>query len=68
MSTLFINGKPAYMNSLGKLKNPPSWLVILPVVSFKKVSVFLKDLFTSMISFISLFVRVILNSQLMTFF
>ena len=68
MSTLFINGKPAYMNSLGKLKNTPSWLVILPVVSFKKVSVFLKDLFTSMISFISLFVRVILNSQLMTFF
>ena len=68
MSTLFINGKPAYMNSLGKLENTPSWLVILPVVSFKKVSVFLKDLFTSMRSFISLFVRVILNSQLMTFF
>ena len=68
MSTLFINGKPAYINSLGKLKNPPSGLVILLVVSFNKIPVFAKDLVTSIIFFISLFVRVIFELTIDDFF
>ena len=27
VSTLFINSKPAVLNSLRKLRNPPSWLL-----------------------------------------
>ena len=38
---------------------PPPWLVIFAIVSFYKIPLFSKDLVTSMIYFISLFVRVI---------
>ena len=49
-----INGKPAAINGLRKVKNSPSWLVI-----FLEISLFSKDLITFIISFISLSVRVI---------
>ena len=55
-----MNGKPAVINGLRKFKNPPSWLVIFLVVSFNKIPLFSKDFVTFIISFISLFIRVIL--------
>ena len=39
--------------------NFPFWLVIFLVVPFNEISLFSKDLITFIISFISLFVRVI---------
>ena len=59
VSKCFINGKPAVINGLRKLRNPPSWLVFFLVVHFIKIPLFSKDLITFIISFISLFVRVI---------
>ena len=56
---LFINGKPAVVNSLRKFKNPPSGLAIFLVVPFNKTDLFSKDLITFITSFISLFVKVI---------
>ena len=56
MSTVFINGKSTVINDLRRLKNPPFWLAIFLVVLFDKIPLFYKDL---VISFISLFVRVI---------
>ena len=53
-----INGKLTGINRLGKLRNLPSWLVILLVVSFNKVPLFLKDLTIFKISFVSLFVSI----------
>ena len=58
VSTFFINGQPAVTNGLRKLTNPPSWLLISPVVHFNKIPLFSKDLIT-FISFISFFVKVI---------
>ena len=58
MITLFINGKTAVINGWRKLRNLPSWQVIFVVVPFKKF-LFSEDLITFIISFISLFVRVI---------
>ena len=46
-------------NGLRKLRNLSSWLVITLVVPFNKMPLFFKDLITFVISFISLFVRVI---------
>ena len=59
VSTLFINSKPAVINSLRKSKNPPSLLVFFVVVPFTKIRLFSKDLIIFKVSFISLFVRVI---------
>ena len=59
VSTLFINGTPAAANGLRKLRNPPSWVLISVEVPFDSIPLFSKDLFTFIISFISLFVRVI---------
>ena len=59
ISTLFINGKPAVINVLRKFNNPLSLLVIFVVIPFNKIPLFSKDLITFIISFISLFVRVI---------
>ena len=60
MSTVFINGKPTVINDLRRLKNPPFWQAIFLVVLFGKIPLFCKDL---IISFISLFVRVIPHSN-----
>ena len=57
-STHFINGKPAVINGLTKLRSSHFWPVIFLVVTFSKIPLFSKDLFTFLISFISLFVRV----------
>ena len=38
VSKCFINGKPAVINSLWKLRNPPSWIVTFLVVPFNKIS------------------------------
>ena len=59
VSILFINAKPAVINGLRKLGNASSWLVIFLVVPLNKISLFSKGLIAFMISFISLFVRVI---------
>ena len=56
VSTVFINCKPAVVNGLRKVKNPPSWLVIFLVVLLNKIPLFSKDLITFIICFISLFV------------
>ena len=53
--TFFINGKPDDMNSLRKLRNRPSWLLIFLVVLFNKIRLFSKDLITFVMYFISLF-------------
>ena len=45
--------------SLGKLRNPLSWLAIFLAVLYNKTALFSKDLITFIISVISLFVRVI---------
>ena len=58
VSMPFINAKPAVINGLRKLANP-SWLVIFLVVPFNKISLFSKGLIAFMISFISVFVRII---------
>ena len=59
VSKLFINGKLAFINGLGNVKNSLSWQVIFLVVPFNKIPLFSKDLITFAMSFISLFVRVI---------
>ena len=59
MRTIFINGKPAVINGLRKFKNTPSWLVIFLVVAFNKIPLLSKDLTTFVISFNSLFFKVI---------
>ena len=46
MSTFFINSKPADINGLTKLRNPPSWLIIFEVVAFNKIPQFLKEQIT----------------------
>ena len=43
VSKLFINGKPADINSLRKLEHPPSWVVIFIVVLSIKFLFFLKS-------------------------
>ena len=57
VSTLFINGKPAIINDVIKLRNPPFWVVILLAVPFNKIPLCSKDLII-FISFASLFVSV----------
>ena len=59
VSTFFINGKPAVINGLRKLKNPPSWLVIGLVARFNKILLLSTDLITFIIPFTSFFVSVI---------
>ena len=54
-----INGTPPVINGLRKLRYHPSWLVIFVLVPSNRVLLFSKDLFTFIISFISLFVKVI---------
>ena len=43
VSTFFNDGKPAVINCLRKLRNPPSWLVAFIVVPFIKIPLFSKD-------------------------
>ena len=57
VSTFFINGKPTVINGRKKLRNPPSCLIIYVVASFNKI--FSEDLIILIISFISLFVKVV---------
>ena len=59
VSTFFNNGKPPAINCLRKFKNPPSCLVIFLVIPLNKIPLFSKHLATFIISFISLFVRVV---------
>ena len=40
VSAFFINGKPAVINGLRKLRNPPFKLIILVLVPLKKSSIF----------------------------
>ena len=57
---LFINGKLAVINDLKKLRRRiPSGLVIFLVVPFNKIPLFTKGLITFIMSFVSLFFRVI---------
>ena len=58
VSTLFINGKPAFINGLRKLRNPSSWVLTFLMVFFNKTPLFSKDLIAFLISFISLFVSI----------
>ena len=46
VSKFFINGKPVVINGLRKLRNLPFRLLIILVVSFKKIPLFSKDLIT----------------------
>ena len=55
----FINGKPAVINGLRTLRNPPSWLVTFLLVPLNKIYLFSKDVITFIIYFISSFFRVI---------
>ena len=59
MSKFFIDYKSTVIDSLRKLRNPSSWLVIFIVVSSNKIPLFSKDSATFILSFVSLFVRVI---------
>ena len=59
VSTIFNNGRTAIINGVGKLRNPPSWLVIFLVIPFIKFPLLFKDLITFTIFFILVFVRVI---------
>ena len=59
VNTFSINDKQAVINGLRKLTKPPFWLVIFLVVPVNKSPLFSKDLFTFIMSFASLFVRVI---------
>ena len=59
VSILFINGELAVNNGLRKFKNPSSLLVIFLIAPFNKSTLFFKGLITFIISFISLFVRII---------
>ena len=59
VSTFFINGKPAVINGLTKLRNPSSWPVIFLIVPVNKIPLISKDLITFIITFISFFIRVI---------
>ena len=59
MSTLFFNCKAAVVNGLRKLRNSHSSLIDFVAASFDKIPLFSKDLFTFIISCISLFFRVI---------
>ena len=42
VSALFINGKPAVIYVIRKLRNPTSWLVLFVVVPFNKIPLFFK--------------------------
>ena len=59
-STFFINGKPAVINGLIDSRNPPLWLVIFLVVSFNKISLFLKDICTFIIYFIFILYAIVI--------
>ena len=59
VSTFFINGKPAGIIGLRKLRNPTFWLKLFLVINFNKVSLFSKVLIIFVISFVSLFAKVI---------
>ena len=59
VSILFINGRPAVINGLRKMRNPPSGLVMSLLVFLNKILLFSKDLITFTISLAALFIRVI---------
>ena len=59
VNTLFIDIKPAVVNSLRKSINLPSWLILFPVIPFNKIPPFSKNLITFITSFISLLVSLI---------
>ena len=67
MSRRFINCKPAVINGLRKFKNHLSWLATFQVVPFNKIPLFSKGVITFIISFISLFIRVIPERLMMKF-
>ena len=58
VSTFFITGNQTCINGPRKMSNPPSWIIVLPVVSFNKIPLFSKYLITFIISFISFFFSV----------
>ena len=59
--TFFINSKSVVINCWRKLKNPPSWQIVIIVISFKKIPLFPNKLIYFIISFISLFVSIVLE-------
>ena len=59
VSMFFVNGKPTVINGPRKLRNRPSWVVIFLVLPFSEIPLFPKYLITFLMSFTSLFVRVI---------
>ena len=59
LSTCFINGKATSINATRNLSNPPSLLIIFSVAHFNIFTLFLKELITFIISFISSSVSVI---------
>ena len=63
MSAFFINSKPTKVNGLIKLRHAPSGIVIILVVPFYKASLFSKDLITFIISFTSLLVSIISETE-----
>ena len=46
------------------MRNPPSWLAIFVVISFNKISLFSEDLTILIMSFISLFARVVTETAI----
>ena len=54
-----MNGKPAIINGLRKLRNPPSWVVIFAVVPFNESPLFPENVIVFTIYFTVSFGRVI---------
>ena len=63
-SALFINGKPAVINGLKKLTNPPSWLVNLVLVPFNKSPLFSKDFIIFVMTFTNCLLELFLDLYL----
>ena len=61
-STFFINGIPTFIDLPRKLSDPPSWIITFAIVSFNKISLFSKTLFTFITCFISFFINVVPES------
>ena len=65
VGTIFINGKPAVINGLGKLRKVPSSLVTFLVVSFNKIPLFSKTQLLLQCLLSHCLLALLLNMQLM---
>ena len=65
VGTIFINGKPAVINGLRKLRKVPSWLVTFLVVSFNKIPLFSKTQLLLQCLLSHCLLALLLNMQLM---